>query len=383
MMVNNITTIIYKDKEITLIGTAHVSKDSVTLVKQTIDDIRPDTVCVELDDERYNNLQNPQKWENTSLFQVIKEKKAGLLLTNIVLGSYQKRVAKKLDTTPGKEMLQGIQSAIEYGCNLVLADRDIQTTFLRIWRKLSLWEKCKLFASLLLDGSETDSEIDLTALMEKDNLEAALSDIGKDFPQIAEVLIHERDQHLAYKIKTAPGKKIVAVVGAAHVPGIEKELYCQQDMKQITQIPSASSLAKIIAWAIPVATLILMGYGFFTNAQTGLYQIKAWILWTGILAAIFTTIAFGHPLSIITAFVSAPITTLNPFLACGWFVGLVEATVRRPTVHDVNSISEDIFHIKRFFRNRFFRTLGIVVFANVGSSIGTIMASKDIIQNLF
>lgn len=200
MMVNNITTIIYKDKEITLIGTAHVSKDSVTLVKQTIDDIRPDTVCVELDDERYNNLQNPQKWENTSLFQVIKEKKAGLLLTNIVLGSYQKRVAKKLDTTPGKEMLQGIQSAIEYGCNLVLADRDIQTTFLRIWRKLSLWEKCKLFASLLLDGSETDSEIDLTALMEKDNLEAALSDIGKDFPQIAEVLIHERDQHLAYKL---------------------------------------------------------------------------------------------------------------------------------------------------------------------------------------
>ena len=131
MMVNNITTIIYKDKEITLIGTAHVSKDSVTLVKQTIDDIRPDTVCVELDDERYNNLQNPQKWENTSLFQVIKEKKAGLLLTNIVLGSYQKRVAKKLDTTPGKEMLQGIQSAIEYGCNLVLADRDIQTTFLK------------------------------------------------------------------------------------------------------------------------------------------------------------------------------------------------------------------------------------------------------------
>lgn len=264
MMANNITTIISKDKEITLIGTAHVSKDSVTLVKQTIEDIQPDTVCVELDDERYNNLQNPQKWESTSLFQVIKEKKAGLLLTNIVLSSYQKRVAKKFDTTPGKEMMQGIQSAAEHSCNLVLADRNIQITM----------------------------------------------------------------------------------------------------------------LAKIIAWTIPVAILILMGYGFFTNAQTGLYQIKAWVLWTGILAAIFTTIAFGHPLSIITAFVSAPITTLNPFLACGWFVGLVEATVRKPTVHDVDSISEDIFHIKRFFRNRFLRTLGIVVFANIGSSIGTSLVSK-------
>lgn len=383
MAANNLTTINCKGKEITIVGTAHVSKDSVTLVKQTIDDIQPDTVCVELDDERYANLQNPQKWEKTSLFQVIKEKKVGLLLANIVLSSYQKRVAKKLGTTPGKEMLQGIQSATEHRCNLVLADRNIQTTFLRIWRKLSFWEKCKLFASLLLDDGEADSEIELNALMEKDNLEAALSDVGKDFPKIAEVLIHERDQHLAYKIKTAPGKKIVAVVGAAHVSGIKKELYCQQDMEQITQVPSASIVTKVIAWTIPVAILLLMGYGFFTNAQTGLYQIKTWILWTGVLAAIFTTMAFGHPLSIITAFVSAPITTLNPFLACGWFVGLVEATVRKPTVHDVNSISEDVFHIKRFFRNRFLRTLGIVVFANIGSSIGTIMASKDIIQNLF
>lgn len=381
-MADNITSIEYGDKEITLIGTAHVSKSSVDLVKRTIDMIQPNTVCIELDDERYSNLQNPQKWENTSIFQIIKEKKVGLLLANIILSSYQKRVAQKLNTTPGQEMLQGIRSAKEHDCTLVLADRKIQTTFLRIWRKMSLWEKCKLFVSLLLDDSDDNSDMDLNTLMEKDNLEAAVIDVGKDFPQIAEVLIHERDKYLAYKIKTAPGKKIVAIVGAAHVPGIEREIFCQQNMEEISIVPKPTLITKIIAWFIPIAIFILVGYGFFTNVQTGLHQIKLWILWNSSLAAIFTMFAFGHPLSILTAFISAPITSLNPFLACGWFVGLVEASVRKPTVQDINSVSEDIFSVKRFFHNRFLRTLAIVILANIGSSIGTFIAGTDIISKL-
>lgn len=382
-MAENITTIEYQGKEITLIGTAHVSKDSIALVKQTIDSLRPNTVCVELDNERYNNLLNPQKWEKTSLSQVIKDKRVGLLLANIILSSYQKRIAIKLGTTPGLEMLQGIHSATEHNCNIVLADRNIQTTFLRIWRNLSVGEKCKLLVSLLFTNDSANEDIDLNTLMEKDNLEAALSDIGTDFPKIAEILIHERDQHLAYKIKTAPGKKVVAVVGAAHVQGIVKEIYCQQDINRITIVPPSSSLTKIIAWVIPVTIFILIGYGFFTNVQTGLHQIKTWVLWNSILASLFTMIAFGHPLSILTAFIFAPITSLNPFLACGWLVGLVEAHVRKPTVHDINSVSEDIFHIKGFFKNSFLRTLGIVILANIGSSIGTVIAGTDIIQNLF
>lgn len=382
-MGNNITTIQYEDKEITLVGTAHVSMDSVTLVKQTIDTVCPDTVCIELDDERYLNLQNPQKWEKTSVFQVIKDKKVGLLLTNIFLSSYQKHVAKKLNTTPGQEMLQGIQSAREHGCNLVLADRNIQTTFLRIWGKLSLWEKCKLFISLLLDDNDVDNDMDLKKLMEKDNLEATLSNISKDFPQIAEVLIHERDQYLAYKIKMVAGKKIVAIVGAAHVPGVEREIYCQQNLEEISLVPKFAPVTKIIAWSIPIAIFILVGYGFFTNVQTGLHQIKLWILWNSSLAAIFTMFALGHPLSILTAFISAPITSLNPFLACGWFVGLAEASVRKPTVQDVQSLSDDVLSIKGLFQNRFLRTLVIVILANIGSSIGTLIAGTDIIRNLF
>lgn len=383
-MANNIQILEYEGKEITLIGTAHVSQDSVELVKQTIEEVCPDTVCIELDAERYKNLQNPKAWENTNVAEIIKHKKTGLLLANLFLSSYQKRIAQKLNTTPGQEMLQGIESARSQHCDLVLADRNIQTTFLRIWRKLSLWEKCKLLFGLLSSGNDgSDEEVDFNELMEKDNLEAAVSSIGESFPKISEILIHERDQHLAYKIKTAPGKKIVAVIGAAHVAGVRQEIYHQQDLDTITAIPKSSGISKVVAWMIPIAILLLIGYGFVTNFQTGLHQITSWVLWNGILAAFFTAAVLGHPLSILTAFVSAPITSLNPFLACGWFAGLMEATIRKPTVADVNSVPDDIFHISRFLKNRFLRALIIVIFANIGSSIGTFIAGTNIIRSLF
>lgn len=383
-MANNIQILEYEGKEITLIGTAHVSQDSVELVKQTIEEVCPDTVCIELDAERYKNLQNPKAWENTNVAEIIKHKKTGLLLANLFLSSYQKRIAQKLNTTPGQEMLQGIESARSQHCDLVLADRNIQTTFLRIWRKLSLWEKCKLLFGLLSGGNDgSDEEVDFNELMEKDNLEAAVSSIGESFPKISEILIHERDQHLAYKIKTAPGKKIVAVIGAAHVAGVRQEIYHQQDLVTITAIPKSSGISKVVAWMIPIAILLLIGYGFVTNFQTGLHQITSWVLWNGILAAFFTAAVLGHPLSILTAFVSAPITSLNPFLACGWFAGLMEATIRKPTVADVNSVPDDIFHISRFLKNRFLRALIIVIFANIGSSIGTFIAGTNIIRSLF
>lgn len=384
-MADNITTLEYQEKTIVLIGTAHVSQESVALVKQTVDAICPDTVCIELDEDRYNSLQNPSLWENTNVADIIKSKKIGLLLANLVLSSYQKKIAKKLNTMPGQEMVQGIESAKEHGCELVLADRNIQTTFLRIWRKLSLWEKCKLFAGLLFDFQDEDSvsEDDLETLMQKDNLEAAISDLGKDFPQITEILINERNQYLAHKIKTAHGKKIVAVLGAAHIAGVEKELFCQQDLEDLTSLPKTFAWLKVTGWMIPIAMLLLIVYGFATNFQTGIHQFTSWCLWNSVLAALFTTIIRGHPLSILTAFISAPITSLNPFLACGWFAGLMEATIRKPTVEDVNNVPDDMFHLKRFFKNRFLKTLAIVIFANIGSSIGTIIAGTHIIKSLF
>jgi len=383
---DNIIVLKYQEKEIILVGTSHVLKESAELVKKVVSEENPDSVCVELDEARYQSIQNPKAWENTDIVQVIKTKKVGFLLANLVLSSYQKKIAQKLNTTVGQEILQGMESAREIKAELILADRSIQTTFLRIWRKLSFWEKGKLLLGVLFSDEENDnnqiSDDAVKKIMEEDMLEAAMSDMHKQFPKIGEILISERDQHLASKIKNAPGKKIVAILGAAHLKGVKEEIFKSQDMESITEIPPKSPISNIVGWAIPVCIIGLVSYGFITNIQTGFHQLSSWILWNGVLASLFTAISLGHPLSIITAFIAAPFTSLNPFMACGWFAGLTEAIVRKPTVQDVINIPTDIFSIKGFYKNRFLRTMLIVIMANIGSSIGTMIAGIDIVKNL-
>ena len=381
----NITRLNYEGKEIVLIATAHVSKESAQLVKQVIAEERPDSVCIELDDDRYKSLQNPKAWEETDLVKIIKQKKVGFLIANLILGSYQKNMAKKLSTPVGGEMIQGIESAKEIGANLVMADRSIQTTFLRIWRKLSFWKKMKLFIKMFYSYGD-DEEItdqDLEALLQEDMLTAVTTEMRKEFPQIGEILISERDRFLAFNIKNAPGNKVVAVLGGAHVPGVKEEIYKTQDIESISVVPPKSVFSKIAGWIIPAAILILLAYAFIVNAQTGLQQLSNWVLLTGALAAVFTALSFAHPLSILTSFVAAPFTTLNPVLACGWFTGLVEATIKKPTVHDLQNVSTDIFSLKGIYKNRLLRTLLVIFMANLGASLGTFIAGADMIQNLF
>lgn len=382
---SHITKLNYQGKEIILIATAHVSQQSVELVKKVISEENPDSVCIELDEGRYKNLQDPKAWENTDIVKVIKSNRVGFLLVNLALSSYQKKLAKQLGTNVGGEMIQGIKSAEEVGAKLVLADRDIQTTFLRIWRKLSFWEKSKLLTSLLFSFDEDTeiSEKELHELLESDILETAITGMHKEFPSIGEVLINERDQYLASKIKTAPGSKVVAVLGGAHVPGVTREMDIERDISSISIAPPKSKLAKAAGWIIPGAILVLIVYAFVVSFQTGLQQLSAWVLWTGLLAAGFTALSLAHPLSILTSFVAAPFTTINPVLACGWFTGLVEAWIKKPTVKDVNNIPQDIFSFKGFFRNRFLKILMVVIMANIGASIGTFVAGLDMIRNLF
>lgn len=381
---NNVTKLTYEDKEIILIATAHVSMESVELVKRVIDEEQPDSVCIELDEERYQNIQNPKAWENTDIVQIIKSHKVGFLIANLILGAYQKKMAKKLNTRVGGEMLQGIESAKEIGANLVLADRNIQTTFLRIWRKMNFWKKSKLLISFVF-SSDDDGEIsdeDLQNMLQEDMLESAITSMKDEFPQIGEILIHERDQYLATKIRQAPGKKIVAVLGGAHVPGIKKEIFKEQNIEEISVVPPKSLFSKIAGWIIPAIITGIFVYSFALGLHTGLRQLSLWVLWTGTLAAIFATVTLSHPLSILTAFVAAPITTLHPLLACGWFAGLVEATIKKPTVHDIQNIQNDIFSLKGYFRNRFLKTILVIFMTNIGASIGTFVAGTDIIKNL-
>lgn len=384
-MVNQAEILEYKGKTIILTATAHVSKESVELVRDTIDEYKPDSICVELDDERYKSMENPDQWKSSNIVDVIKAKKSALLLVNLALSSYQKNMAKNLGTTPGMEMKMGIDCAKERGCDLVMADRNLHTTFMRIWRKLSFWRKCKLIAGIFF-GEDDDEEIteeDINKLLEKDGIDAALGVMSEEFPEIGRILIDERNEFLAEKIKNAPGKTVVAVLGAAHIPGVKEEIYKEHNLDEISSVPKPSAVGKVVKWVIPLAILGLLLFAFVTNIETGIRQLSTWVIWNSLFAGLFTALIMGHPLSILTSIVLAPFTSMNPLLACGWFAGLVEATVRKPTVEDFNNVSEDIFHIKRFVKNRLLKALAIVIFANIGSTVGTIVAGTSIIKNLF
>ncbi|MDR0569797.1 MAG: TraB/GumN family protein [Clostridiales Family XIII bacterium] len=383
---DNVTRLEYQGKEIVLVSTAHVSKQSVELVKHVVSLERPDSICVELDEDRVKQLENPDEWKNTDITKVIRANKVGFLLASLILSSYQKKMAEKLNTNVGQEMVQGMVCAREIGAELVLADRKIQTTFLRIWRKLGFAEKCKLLFNIIFNLDEDGEEISedaLQQLLQDDMLEAAMGDVHQRFPKVGEILIDERDQYLANKIKNAPGKKIVAVLGGAHVPGIKSEIFKEQNMEEISSVPAASPLTKIIGWAVPLLIVGLIAYGFTQGVSVGLTQLKTWLLTTSLLAALFTALSLGHPLTILTSLLASPITVLHPFLACGWFAGLVEAYIRKPTVKDLEEIPDVILSVKGFFKNRFLRIILIVMMANIGASIGTFVAAGGLIKNIF
>ncbi len=386
MLLNNkdIHHISLEGKDIYLIGTAHVSKTSADTVKEFIEEEKPDSVCVELCPSRFQSITNPDKWKEMDIITIIKQKKALLLLVNLILSAFQKRLARQLGIRPGQEMIQAIQSAKDNNINLVLADRDIQVTFTRIWKKLSLFGKLRLFFMLLLSifNQEEISEEEIEKLKSEDMLTAALQDLATSFPRLKNTLIDERDQYLAEKIKNSPGSKIIAVVGAGHVPGIKKEIYNDHDLKKLTYIPKSAKWTKWLLWAIPIAIIVMIISTFRISTVSGFNQILQWLIWNGSLAALGTLIAAGHPFSILTAFFVAPISSLNPLLAAGWFAGIVEAMVRKPKVDDFEKLG-DITTFGDFFRNRVTKILLIVALANLGSSLGTFVGGARVIKIFF
>lgn len=381
----NVTRLTYEDKEIILLGTAHVSKKSAEQVRELIIAEQPDSVCIELDPVRFESIQNKERWQNTDIVKIIKEKKAGFLFVNILLSNYQKKLAAQFGINSGQEMLEGIECAKEIGAELVLADRNVQTTFARIWHNHSGFEKIKLIFSLATEFLE-DTEIteeDLERLKETDMLTAALEEVGKAFPKIATPLIYERDSYLAYHIKNAPGNKVVAILGAAHILGVKEKIFKTQNISKLKSIPKKKNSAKYIGWIIPAVIVLMVASTFVVDASSGINQIKSWILWNGTFSALGTAIAFGHPLSILVAFLVAPISSLNPLLAAGWFAGLTEAMVRKPKVIDFENLNDDLSTFKGVWKNKVTRILLIVILANLGSVLGTWIAGVDVFATFF
>lgn len=367
----------FNDKEFTLIGTAHVSQQSVELVRDIIAEEQPDTVCVELCDSRYQTIRQKDRWQNMDIVKVIKQKKAFLLLSNLILAAFQKRIAAKLDIKPGQEMIQAIESAEAAGAQIYLADRDVRITLSRTWHQMGWWARIKLIFQLILsfgDVEEIKAE-DVERMKQQDMLESVLAEVGRSMPTIRQTLIDERDQYLAAKIRMAPGKKIAAVVGAGHMPGILKYWDQHLNLSPLEQMPPKSRWRQAIKWIIPLAIVSLLIYGFFVKGATvGAGMLTWWVAANGILAGIGALLALAHPLTIFSSVLAAPLTSLNPMIAAGWVSGLVEAMSCKPKVRDFEHLKDDIQSFKGFWRNKVTRILLVVLFTNLGSTIGTFVA---------
>jgi pheromone shutdown-related protein TraB len=373
------------DKKVILIGTAHVSEESARLVADVIAREKPDTVCIELCASRYQSIRQKDKWQNTDIIKVIREKKSFLLLSNLLLASLQKKIAKKLNIRPGQEMIQAIESADAVGATVQLADRDIRVTLSRTWRMMRFLDKIKLIFQLILSLGQVDdiSAEDVEKMKQEDVLETILTDVGKSLPIVRAILIDERDQYLAHKIKTAPGETIVAVVGAGHVPGIRKYWQTETDIVPLDTLPPKSRVSGVLKWFLPLSIIGLIITGFYVGgARTGTDMLLWWLVANGLLAGLGAIAALAHPLTIASSVIAAPLTSLNPMIAAGWVSGMVEAFSRKPRVIDFENLQEDIHSLRGFWKNKVTRILLVVVFTNLGSSIGTFVAIP-LMMNMF
>jgi pheromone shutdown protein TraB len=413
-MNNNCITLHLNNREITLIGTAHVSRESINEVSRVIRDTEPAMVCVELDEGRYKSIAQKESWEQLNVSKIFREGKGFLLIANLVLAGFQRRQGKDLGVKPGEEMKTAVETAGELGIPYALCDRDVRTTLHRAWARCGLWSKCKLLASLLSSAFTTEklSEAEIEKLKNHNELDGMMSELAGYLPGIKETLIDERDRYMAAKIWTAgppaaeaaaaatpaapaaPSpeaaaaappeegpSRAVAVVGAGHLPGLkahlEKIAAGEEDTRtaDLEVIPRAGLLSRAAGWLIPllIAALIVLGF-FRSGSAVSLTMLRNWLLWNGSLAALGALIALGHPLSVLVSFLGAPVATLNPFIAVGFFSGLTEAWLRKPRVSDTETISEDVTSLKGVYRNRISRALLVFLLSTLGGAAGNIIS---------
>ncbi len=378
---------------ITLVGTAHVSKESVALVEEKILTGNFDCVAVELCPPRYENLVNQSWWKNLDIYEIFKKKKAALLLVNLALSAYQRRLGEKIGIEAGREMIRATELAAEQNIRLEVVDRDITTTLHRLVTEVSFWQKIKIFSGLVVGifvGEEVDQE-QIENLKKGDMLHSVIEEFGESLPQIKNVLIDERDEYMTGKLEMLATsengpKNILALVGAGHLIGMESAFESPPDQKRLEELsrkPSPSRTGYYVGWAIGVFILGMFYVGYQQSPELGWNLVVTWVAINGGLSALGAALALAHPVSIMAAFLAAPLTSLNPTIGAGMVVGLVESYLRKPKVSDFERLREDIASLPMWWKNGVVRVLLIFFFANVGSVIGTYVAGASIIQQVF
>ncbi len=375
-------------KTVILIGTAHVSQESVDLVKLVIEQEHPDRVCVELDAKRFEAISHPNRWESLDLKEIIRKQQLSTLMVNLILSSFQKRLGDKLGVIPGTEMLEAIRMADKHDIPVTLADRDVRVTMRRAWRNTPFWRKSLLMSSLMLSIFDTTevSEEEIRNLKKQDVLSEMMKDLGKEVPTLKTVLIDERDHYLAQKIADASGTRIVAVVGAGHVEGICRTLHGRVPvvLEELESIPPVSPAWKAVGWSIPA---LIVGSITWIGWEKGLSaagdNLLFWILANGIPSGIGGMLAMAHPLTIVAAFISAPFTSLTPVIGVGYVTAFVQAYLQPPLVREFQTVAEDIAIPRKWWKSRLLRVFLAFLLPTIGSIIGTWVGGTRIVSNLF
>lgn len=384
---SSVTELVHEGVTYYIVGTAHVSKQSVDDVRAVIDRVKPDVVCVELDKVRHEALTKDSAFRDLDVFKVVREGRTLYLLAHLALASYQRRIGASLGVKPGAELLAAVRVAEERGIPVELIDRDINITLKRTWKNLGLWKRSMLVSSLIVGFEEDDDDEDededddaVTAktveeLKEPKALSEMLQELGRAVPQIKKPLIDERDQYLATKaIAASDGgkrKTVVAIVGAAHVPGMKEHWGKPVDFAELEKLPPPSLLWTIVKWAVPVLFVVGLIYFWRQSENTSFVDMMLrWVLPTSIGAGGLTLLAGGSIFSVLTAVVVSPIAAIHPLLATGMVVGVVEAWRRRPGVIDCEQLPDDIQTWRGFWKNKVTRILLIAVASGIGTAGG-------------
>jgi len=367
--------------EIRIIGTAHVSQQSVDEVRTAIEEFKPDVVAIELDTARYTAVKKQAR--DPSVDDVLEVKNFNSLLVQWLLAYLQRKIGIDVGVEPGAEMKIAIQEAEQRGIPLALVDRDIRLTLLRFWNSMGFFEKIKMFWALIISIAEVDNgqEIDIESLKDQNVIDAVMQEFRKFSPNGARALIDERDAFIAHQLLLLkvqkPEGRILAVVGAGHRQGISNYLDKPSTLppfEPLTQEPKSFPWGKVFGFGVTaIFILLLLAIAFSgVGLDVLLYAFLFWVLIHGVLAAVFVLLAGGHPYTAVTVFCVAWFTSLNPMIHAGWIGAYVEAKVRKPPITDFRKIYE-ADSLTAMAKVPLFRVVLVAALANLGSLLGTVL----------
>ena len=365
-----------------IIGTAHVSQNSVDEVKDEIYEYQPDAVAIELDRGRYTRLKQEMMGiehdDTISMTKIIKEDKVTLFFISAILSYFQSKIGEDVDVAPGSEMIGAIEACEDLEIPIALIDRDINVTLQRAINKMGFIEKIKFIFGLITAvlGFGDEEDIDIEDMKNPENIDELMEMFKDEAPSVHEVLVNERDAYLAGSIMRIPQDKVIAVVGAGHKPGIEKYLNSPEtlpDLKDLEVIKEKKGIpwTKIILAMIPVLFVVIFFLAYFSGINIT-WNIYDFIVISMIMGFLGSILSGSKIQSAIVGGLVAPLTIIHPLLAAGWFSGLCEARYRKVRQRDIKNLTK-VESFKDLWNNNIFRILLVVIGTNLGVSIATLV----------